>query len=1050
MNKPAQARIPIVGIGASAGGIEAFKGFFEHTPPDSGMAFVVVLHLPVDRKSLLPEILGRWTTMKIVEATEACLIEANCVYVPPAGGLVTVRDGRLHPLEHDRSEPRAAAPIDVFFNSLAIALNEDAIGVVLSGTGSDGTLGLKAIKALGGLTLAQGPDGTAPQHEGMPGSAIMAGAVDIVEPVASIPARIISVRKARHEPDRAAALSAEETNAARLTICKELHRHIGHDFSGYKDKTFLRRVQRRMQVLGAATLDDYVKRLKGDRSEAIPLFQDLLIGVTSFFRDTEMFAALKSVVLPRLFEGKGPDSTVRVWVPACATGEEAYSLAILLREQIDTVGPNGPKIQIFATDIDEPAIATARAGRYPSALLDGMLAERLRRFFTEGTDGSFTVTRELRELCTFSAHSLTRDPPFSRIDLISCRNLLIYLDTELQGSVIPAFHYSLTTNGILVLGSSETISRHENLFAVLDRSHRIFRRRDTPSPPFQLSRPNGLPPQTAHGASFKIKPAGAGIFKMSNKASVRVLEKFAPAFVVVTADGEIVQFSSHTGRFLEAAPGSPRQNVMMMARQGLRVHLRRALKKAIDTGRPVEKIRVPITIADDRMLRITLAVEPMEEEKGSPALYLIVFIETDAGIHGDPNQDDDAVEPAADRQLEAELHDTKEQLQSITEEHETALEELRSANEELHSVNEELQSTNEELETSKEEIQSINEELQTVNSQLAVKVDELDARNSDLRNLFESTQVATVFLDPYLIIRGFTPAIADIYNLIPSDQGRPLTDIVSRLRYTELREDVKRVLATLEPLERRVARDDNAAHYLMRILPYRAPDSTVDGTLVTFVDVTSVVNAEQHQRLLVDELNHRVKNMLTVVISLSTQTIHSAKTIEEFSTVFLGRIYALAAAYSLLSRESWQTVSLREIIMEELNPFESKERDNIILRGPLVSLEPRAALALGMAVHELTTNAVKYGALSVPGGSIRVNWHIDKGVESDSLVVEWLESDGPPVAPPTHHGFGMTLIERGLKQDMSAQVEMIFAKEGLRANVRAPLHCGTPNPALPS
>jgi two-component system CheB/CheR fusion protein len=403
---------------------------------------------------------------------------------------------------------------------------------------------------------------------------------------------------------------------------------------------------------------------------------------------------------------------------------------------------------------------------------------------------------------------------------------------------------------------------------------------------------------------------------------------------------------------------------------------------------------------------------------------------------------DEGSEPPGDgeQRLEAELRDVREQLQSITEEHETALEELRSSNEELHSVNEELQSTNEELETSKEEIQSINEELQTVNTQLSGKLDELDTKNTDLKNLFESTQVATIFLDRYLILRGFTPAVVNIYNLIPSDQGRPLTDIVSRLRYSEMREDVQTVLRTLEPLERRVTRDDGALHYLMRIQPYRTPDSEVDGAVITFVDVSSIVQAEQHQRLLVDELNHRVKNMLTVVISLATQTLRRSQTLEEFSATYLGRIRALTAAYSLLSSESWQTVGLRDILTEELRPFLAADRANVVVTGPRVPLEPRAALAFGMALHELTTNAVKYGALSVPEGNLHVSWSVESGPGDQTLVLEWMESNGPAVVPPTHHGFGMTLIERGLKQDMLAEVDIAFPATGVQATVRAPLH----------
>ncbi len=1038
--------LTIVGIGASAGGIEAFREFFEAMPPDTGMAFVVILHLPAARKSLLPEILGRWTAMPVVEATEGCAVEANHVYVPPAGVGITLHGGRLHPHRPTADEPREFTPIDRFFDSLAAAQQEDAIGIVLSGTGSDGALGLKAIRAHGGLTLAQGVDGTAPLHGGMPASAIATGAVDIVAPVETMPAHIIGVQEARIAPGALAGLSAAQSDAARLAICAALRRQIGHDFSGYKDKTFMRRVQRRMQVLGVATIDAYVASLENDRTEAPLLFRDLLIGVTGFFRDASTFEALKDMVIPRLFEGKVAGDTVRLWVAGCASGEEAYSLAILLREHAAGLGGTAPIMQVFATDIDETAISIARTGRYPATLLRAVSPERLSRFFVEGADGSFTVTKEVRELCTFSAHSLTRDPPFSRLDMVSCRNLLIYLDVDLQAAVLPAFHYALVPNGILLLGSSETVSRHEDLFATIDRPNRIFQRRNVPSPPLQLR--GRMPAIDAVSFGQRAVPATGGPlerpFKMSGRASTRILERFAPAFVVVNADGGVVEYSSRIGRFLEPAPGSPSQNVLTMCRRGLRAHLSAALKQVVLTGRAVEKPGVAVTGAGETRRRITLAVEPIIEP-GSDALYLIVFIEA-APPAGSPPILAETGNSDADRQIDAELKDTRERLQSLTEEHETAVEELRSSNEELHSVNEELQSTNEELETSKEEIQSVNEELQTVNAQLAGKVTELDDKNIDLKNLFESTQVATIFLDTYLVVRSFTPAVASIYNLIPSDVGRPLTDIVSRLRYSGLRDDIRHVLANLEPLERRVMRDDDATHYLMRILPYRAPDSTVDGTLITFVDVTRIVQAEQHQRLLVDELNHRVRNMLTVVTSLASQTMRRSTSLVEFSENYLGRLQALTAAYALLSKENWRAVSLRDVVMEELRPFLAGDHTDATVDGPAVTLNPQAALALGMAIHELTTNAVKYGALSVPDGQLNVVWRVEHAAAGDQLVLEWAERGGPPVVTPTHRGFGMTLIERGLKQDMGAQVDVEFAETGVRACLRAPLSAPAPAP----
>jgi len=743
----------------------------------------------------------------------------------------------------------------------------------------------------------------------------------------------MAVKDARQNPNELARLSLEKVDAARLTICRILNRTVGHDFSGYKDRTFLRRVQRRMQVLGLTSLDAFIERLEADRHEAIMLFRDLLIGVTSFFRDEETFAALQRTVIPQLFDGKSSDATIRIWVPGCATGEEAYSLAILMREQLDRLDGNAPKVQVFATDIDEPAIATARAGHYPAVLLQGMSPERLSRYFIHGIDGSYTIAKSVRGLCTFSSHSLTRDPPFSRIDLLSCRNLLIYLDLELQAAVIPAFHYSLVPDGILLLGSSETVNRHESLFKTLDRGHRIFQKRDVPSPPLRMmGREGPRDAQTTRGGSpAQGVPSRSSLSRLSSWANTRVMERFAPPFVIVTAEAEALHYSSNLARYLDFPAGTPSQNVLLMARPGLRAPLRAALRQAAETGRSVERSGIAVQAADGGTRRISLIVEPRREQ-GADTAFLVVLIEAQGSGNGANERVEDAAsEAGTSRHLEAELRDTREQLQSITEEHDTALEELRSANEELHSVNEELQSTNEELETSKEEIQSINEELQTVNGQLASKVDELDRKNSDLRNLFDSTQVATIFLDPYLVIRNFTPAIANLYNLIPSDQGRPLTDIVSRLRYANLRADCQHVLQTLEPLERRVVHDDNTTYYLMRILPYRTPDSDVDGIIVTFVDVTSIAQAEQHQRLLVDELNHRVKNMLAVVISIASQTLKRSDTLEEFEKSYMGRVHALSAAYSLLSHEGWQTVLLKALLLEELQPFLSPSHSNVVL-----------------------------------------------------------------------------------------------------------------------
>lgn len=761
------SEFPIVGIGASAGGIEAFHGFFEHLPANSGMAFVVILHLPPDRKSMLREILMRWTSMPVIQASERTYLEPDHIYLPSPHAMVRFSDGHLHVEMHSDDSERVFRPIDVLFDSLASALGERAIGIVLSGTGTDGALGLKAIKERGGLTVAQGIDGSAPWYGEMPAGAIATGSVDIVAPVEKIPEYLLKLRRSTVALSEA---EAPTLDSMRLEICDILRRQLGHDFRDYRGQTFLRRVERRMQVTNSATLANYIDKLRDNTDEVTHLFRDLLIRVTSFFRDQKTFETFGLKVIPHLFEGKTADGTVRVWIPGCATGEEAYSLAILLREHLDSLSA-APKVQVFATDIDETAITTARHGRYPMTLLEGLSEQRRERFFTF-SHGGYSISKEIRELCTFSIHNLIRDPPFSMMSLVSCRNLLIYMNPKLQSRVIPIFHYSLIPGGILLLGGSESAAHHADLFETIDKGARIFQRRDGRSPELNLDwRDSRLRLHSAAGNPTTMTPLTWGETRDTSPTVAQ------PAF-----DDDVLS----------------------------------------------------------ARLQHLLADEPAEVSMVGP--------------------------------LREAVKSLREELRSLREEHQTALEELRSTNEELHSVNEEMQSTNEELETSKEELQSLNEELHTVNIRLTEKVDELDHTNSDLRNLFDSTQIATVFLDRYLIIRNFTPAVATLYNLIPSDQGRPITHIVSRLRYNGLREDVAQVLSTLEPLERRVVRDDGSAHYILRVLPYREPDSTVSGALLTFVDVSNIVQAEEalveadvRKDVFLATLSHELRNPLAPI-----------------------------------------------------------------------------------------------------------------------------------------------------------------------------------------
>ena len=726
---------------------------------------------------------------------------------------------------------------------------------------------------------------------------------------------------------------------------------------------------------------------------------------------------------------------MRVWVPGCATGEEVYSIAILMREHMDTLSAS-PRVQIFATDIDDRSLSAARAARYPEALVESITPERLSRFFN-ADGGSYVLTKDVRDLCIFSPHSVIRDPPFSRMDLVSCRNLLIYFGADIQNQVIPTFHYSLRPNGFLFLGTSENVSQFSDLFTPLDKKHRIFRARDDARPavrvPLILSGLGSINPP----AAFQRRET-VNMVSMRQTIDNHVMEQFAPAHVVVNAEGDVVLYSGRTGKYLEPSAGAPSRQLLPMARKGLRLELRNALREAVETRTRVQRDKVPVETDDERVQMVGLTIDPVGHRNSDEPLFLVLFTDTGPSL----SREDAAGHPHNDRdhtmaEMDQELRETRDRLQSMVEEYETALEELKSSNEELVSVNEELQSTNEELEASKEELQSLNEELHTVNIELNHKVDALDQSNSDLRNVFESTQIAMVFLDHDLVIRNFTPSIADLFNILPSDRGRPLTDFTSRLNYPSLHEDVRKVLATGKPIETRADSEDGRVHYMTRLRPYLAVGGNKQGVIITFFDVTLMTQAEAHQQVLIAELNHRVKNMLTVAIGIAAQTAKGAQSVPEYSEALISRLRSMGRSYELLARDSWTHARIGELLHQELDPF-GPECMN--LEGPDITLEPRTALSLGMIVHELATNALKYGALSRPEGKVNVDWEVTQADKlKQQFRLTWREQDGPEIAETHRRGFGLKLIEREVSYGLKGKSEVRWERSGLQTELSFPL-----------
>jgi two-component system CheB/CheR fusion protein len=1022
---------PVVGIGSSAGGVEALRAFFDRMPPTTGMAFVLVSHLPPDHDSLLTDILRRHTVMQVHTAKGGQRIEPNAIYVCPPNQILTVDEGALHLMPQPAERQRK--PIDVFLASLAAACAQASVGVVLSGSDSDGALGIKAIKEAGGLTLAQGSDGSKPLYSDMPNAAIAGGVVDIIASIEEMPSRLANYAQHFGELEAKVSDDSEKIGAGMANGYQPIYRillnQVGHDFSGYKDKTFARRVRRRMQVLQLQQLEDYVARLRKDPEEVSLLFRDLLISVTSFFRDPEAFDVLGKSVIPAMLKDKGAADTIRVWVPGCATGEEVYSIAILLREHMDAMR-TPPKLQIFATDIDEPALGIARAGRYPEQAVENVSADHLKKYFVVD-DVSYVVGKSIRDLCLFSSHSVVRDPPFSRVDLISCRNLLIYLGPDFQGQVIPVFHFALRPGGYLFLGTSENVTRHGDLFAPMEKKQRIFQRRDHPVTPLRL------PFLTPHGRNFppirdiRQDPAAA-LATLRRSVETRVMERFAPAHVVVNSEGDILHFSARTGKYLEPASGTPNRQLLSMARRGLRLDLRAALREAVETRRRVERQNIEAEY-EDRPFLVDLTIEPLGVEPDP--LFLVLFDDAAKPQHAVESGKLAGGDHKHYEQIEQELRDTRDRLQATVEEYETAVEEMKSSNEELQSINEELQSTNEELETSKEELQSVNEELHTVNAELNSKVVEVDRAHTDLRNVFDSTQIATVFLDKNLVIRSFTPAVTQIFNLISGDRGRPLSDIVSRLETKDLARDVQTVFKRGEVVERNVRRIDGEAEYLMRILPYRNLKQVIDGVLVTFNDVSKMAEAEASQLAMADELNNRVQSMLDTVNEVAKRSLTKNITPEAFAEDFSHRIKAITTAYNFVSRASWRPVPLREVINAQIGG--SSRSKHIEIEGPDITAKPKAALALGLVVYELCTNAVKHGSLSRPNGRVKIHWSIEQR-RKITVVIRWSEVGGPPAKKPAGNGAGATLIDGEVTDTLKGRVSLGFTEKGLEAEIAIP------------
>jgi two-component system, chemotaxis family, CheB/CheR fusion protein len=1149
----------IVGIGASAGGVHALQAFFEALPATTGAAFVVVVHLDPQSHSELSTILAARTRMPVVQVGKTERLQPDHVYVIAPNRRLHISDQEISSAEFD--QPRGQrSPIDLFFRSLA-EQRGDGFAVILTGAGSDGAIGVRAVKEAGGIILVQEPEEA--EYPSMPRSAIATGIADFILPVRELAARLVELVRNKDSISIGDAGHLDEELVRR--ILAHVRIRTGHDFSKYKRSTVLRRIARRMQVTRTDELKHYYDFLRANADEAQALFGDLLISVTTFFRDSDAFEALKTKALPNLLAAKDPTETIRAWVPGCATGEETYTIAMLLLEEASRHDIR-PQIQVFGSDLDATSVAIAREGQYPEAIEADVSEERLRRFFThEGHH--YRVRRELRDIVVFAVHNLLKDPPFSHIDFISCRNVLIYLDRELQSQVCNTFHYALNAGGYLLLGPAESADSPLGLFATIDRKSRIYQSTTQSGEAYALPRLLASVAEQSRLGGAHLSPKAA-----LNDAALhrRALEMTAPPSILVERTRRALHLSEHAGRYLQPAGGPLTGDIIELVRPELRLELRNALHRAFEQRQST--LSLPILVQfNGSPRRVYLQAKPAGDDDGAPPRNAVVmFIEGDAVEDLPEAPDPHRGDGESARQLREELELTQARLRTTLEDSEATNEELRAANEELQSINEEYRSTSEELETSKEELQSINEELQTVNSELKLKLEEVSRSHSDLENLLAASDFGTLFLDTGLHIKRFTAQVTELFRITPSDVGRPVADFAHRLDYADLVQDAQAVLSRLAPLRREIHSHDDL-WYDVRLRPYRTIDNKIDGVVITFVDITTRRQAEEalreseaqlrrqrslvalshepiliwdfddgvlewnrgceelygftpeealgsrkelllstagasfsfdevrakllsegswngeltqktkdgriltvesraqfealdghrlvlesirditerkrleeRQRLLLAELSHRVKNMLAVVQSIAHQTYRRSGSGEQFLARFDGRIAALAAAHNLLVESHWEGADINALARGQLQPYISDDMARVTMNGEPVSLPADLATPLALVLHELATNAVKYGALSQPDGGVELSWTLASPNGSRLLRVVWRETGGPPIEQSKESGFGSMLIDNAIPR---ATVSRVFRQEGFLCTMEINLSEETENEA---